>query len=136
MILEHIAVWTRQLEVMKEFYVNFFKGVPGPKYTSEHEFKSLFESYFLSFDAGSRLELMQMVNVADNSKTSGMHTKGLTHIAFSLNTIEEVQNLTERIRRAGYIVKLEPHYTGDDYFESCILDPDGNEVEIIVPPAF
>ena len=133
MKLEHIALWTEKLEEMKDFYTNYFNGKPGGKYTSEHEFSALFESYFLAFDSGSRLELMQMHTIPDIN----IHRKeciGLTHLAFLMENVGEVNQLTQRIKDNGYTVVLEPHFTGDDYYESCVLDPDGNRVEIVVPP--
>lgn len=133
MNLEHIALWTNNLEEMKDFYAEYFNGTPGPKYSSEHEFSSLFQSYFLTFDSGSRLEIMQMDTIPDinNQKKEAI---GLTHLAFSMSKVEEVQRLTQKLQDKGYTVVLEPHFTGDGYYESCVLDPDGNRVEIVVTP--
>ncbi len=133
MKLEHIALWTNNLEEMKEFYVEYFSGKTGSKYSSEHEFSALFQSYFLTFDAGSRLEIMQMNTIPDIN-VQRKESIGLTHLAFSASNVEQVQQLTQRIRDRGYTVVLEPHYTGDGYYESCVLDPDGNRVEIVVTP--
>jgi len=133
MKLEHIALWTQNLEEMKNFYTEFFNGKPGPKYESEHEFSSLFQSYFLTFDSGSRLEIMQMDTIPDIN-TQRKEAIGLTHLAFSMSEVEEVRKLTQRIKENGFRVVLEPHYTGDGYYESCVLDPDGNRVEIVVTP--
>lgn len=133
MKLEHIALWTKNLEEMKDFYMEYLNGKPGPKYSSEHEFSSLFQSYFLTFDAGSRLEIMEMDTIPDIN-TQRKECIGLTHLAFSLSKVEEVQQLTQRIKDNGYQVVLEPHFTGDGYYESCVLDPDGNRVEITVTP--
>jgi Lactoylglutathione lyase and related lyases len=133
MKLEHIALWTGNLEVMKDFYVGYLNGRPGEKYVSEHEFSALFQSYFLSFDSGSRLEIMEMETIPDIN-TQRKESIGLTHLAFSMSDVEEVRQLTKRIKDDGFTVVLEPHFTGDGYFESCILDPDGNRVELVVPP--
>ena len=133
MKLEHIALWTEQLEAMKEFQCKYLNGKPGEKYESEHAFSALFESYFLTFESGSRLEIMQMNTIPDIN-TQRKECIGLTHLAFSMSQIEEVQVLTEKVREAGYRVALEPHHTGDGYYESCILDPDGNRVELVVTP--
>lgn len=133
MKLEHIALWTENLEKMKDFYAGYLNGVPGEKYVSEHEFSTLFQSYFLTFDSGSRLEIMQMDTIPDIN-TQRQQCIGLTHLAFSMSKAEEVQQLTERIKDDGYTVVLEPHYTGDGYYESCVLDPDGNRVELVVTP--
>jgi lactoylglutathione lyase len=133
MTLEHIALWTNKLEEMKDFYVKYFNGKPGPKYESKHEFSSFFQSYFISFDSGSRLEIMQMDTIPDIN-VQRKECMGLTHLAFSMGAVEEVRQLTEKLRSDGFKIVGEPHFTGDNYFESCVLDPDGNRVEITVPP--
>jgi lactoylglutathione lyase len=43
----------------------------------------------------------------------------------------EVDRLTETIGNDGFHVAGEPRTTGDGYYESVILDPDGNRVEIM-----
>jgi len=55
---------------------------------------------------------------------------GYAHIAFSVGNQQAVDTLTARIRKDGYIVASGPRVTGDGYYESCVLDPDGNRVEI------
>ena len=45
---------------------------------------------------------------------------------------EKVDAITERIRSAGYKVLSEPRTTGDGYYESCVADPEGNQIEITV----
>lgn len=133
MKLEHIAIWTENLEKMKDFYTNYLNGKPGDKYVSDHEFSAQFQSYFLTFDSGSRLEIMQMETIPDIN-IQRQECIGLTHLAFSMSTVGEVQQLTQKIKEDGYVVVLEPHYTGDGYYESCVLDPDGNRVELVVTP--
>jgi len=134
MILQHIALWTRQLERMREFYETYFDGIPGEKYFSEKEFNAPFTSYFLEFDQGAQLELMQMNSIPAGDSAAGNQTLGLTHIAFSVDTPEEVDALVEKLKKAGHQMVGEPRRTGDDYYEAVVLDPDGNRVEIVVPP--
>jgi hypothetical protein len=55
----------------------------------------------------------------------------LTHFAFALDSKEEVLELTEKLRSAGYTISGEPRTSGDGYFESVVLDPDGNRVECV-----
>ena len=57
-------------------------------------------------------------------------TDGLTHLAISVGSREKVNKLTELIRENGFTVSGEPRTTGDGYYESVILDPEGNQVEI------
>lgn len=134
MKLEHVAIWTHQLEELKDFYVRCFGAVPNDKYLSEKEFKGHFESYFLSFDGGTRLELMSLSGIPQGDNANGFETTGLTHIAFSVNTAAELDQLYARLTDEGALVVGKPRMTGDGYYEACTLDPDGNRVEITVTP--
>jgi len=134
MKLEHVAIWTKNLEAMKDFYVKYFNGNPNEKYTDHTYFSSTFESYFLSFDSEARFEIMQMVDIPDSPYRLGEEHIGLTHFAFSLDTSSEVDTLTEQLRRDGFRIVSDPKRTGDNYYESCVLDPDGNRVEITTVP--
>ncbi len=133
-MLEHVAIWTRNLEEMRDFYCSFFNGQAGEKYQSNSEFNAPFESYFLGFGTGCRLELMKMPTIPDGINANGHEAIGITHIAFSVETRGEVDALAQQAHADGYPVILEPHETGDGYYELCILDPDGNRVEITVLP--
>jgi lactoylglutathione lyase len=89
-----------------------------------------FESYFITFESGARLELMQMPTIPNNLNSIEEQYLGIIHIAFSVGSSEKVDALTESLRNADYVVVGEPRFTGDGYYESCILDPDGNRIEI------
>ena len=134
MDLQHIAIWTRQLEEMKMFYQKYFGGIPNQKYVTEKEFEALFSSYFLTFDSGAQLELMEMEIIPQGNIAGGYGSLGFTHIAFNAGEKAEVNTLVEKLRKDGYKIAGEPRVTGDDYYEAVVLDPDGNRVEIIVPP--
>jgi len=134
MVLEHIAIWTHRLEELKDFYVKYFNATPNEKYISKREFSSRFESYFLSFDSTARLELMQMETILQGDNEAGKQTTGLTHIAISVDTREEVDEISGRLKKDGYTIAGEPRLTGDGYYEACVLDPDGNRVEIVALP--
>ena len=127
MKIEHVAIWTKDIERLKDFYVTYFDGVAGDKYTNS---KKQFESYFIKFDSGARLEVMQMVTIPPNLNDTINQYIGLIHIAISVGSVEKVNNLTDSLRKAGYRIVSEPRYTGDGYYESCILDSDGNRIEI------
>ena len=127
MHIEHTAIWTRQLETLKAFYEIYFSARAGPKYTNP---KTHFESYFLTFAAGARLELMQALDV-DSTQAAGRMV-GYAHMAFSVGSREQVDRLTERLEVDGYRIVSQPRVTGDGYYESVILDPDGNQVEITI----
>lgn len=127
MKIEHIAVWTQQLEKLKHFYEKYFKGRPGEKYINP---RKNFESYFIEFDSGCRLELMEKLEVDSKMHDDHENYLGITHFAFSTGRKEAVDLLTEELRKDGYKIIGEPRTTGDGYYESVILDPDGNKVEI------
>ena len=127
MHIEHIAIWTQQLEALKTFYETYFAARADQKYTNP---KTHFESYFLTFDAGPRLELMQRPDI--EGPQAVQQQVGYAHLAFSVGSKEEVDQLTQRLAEDGYQVVSGPRTTGDGYYESVVLDPDGNRVEITV----
>lgn len=133
-MLEHVAIWVKDLEEMKDFYCSFFNGEANEKYESTSEFHANFESYFVSFGDGSRLELMYMPTIPEGINVNGNESIGLTHIAFSMKNKEEVDAMAKKAHDMNYQIILEPHQTGDGYYEACILDPEGNRVEITVLP--
>lgn len=126
MKIHHIAIWTFRLEELKEFYVRYFNGTSNEKYVNP---KKGFESYFVSFESGPPLELMRRTDVQDVPIEE--NRLGLTHLAFSFESREAVLALTEQLRSEGYSIAGEPRTSGDGYFESVILDPDGNRVECV-----
>jgi lactoylglutathione lyase len=123
--IEHLAVWTAALEPMKDFYIRYFNARAGAKYANT---VTGFSSYFLSFSSGARLELMNAPGLAAGSR--GGRRAGLAHFAVSLGGRDAVTVLTESMRRAGVTVVSKPRLTGDGYFESVVLDPDGNRLEL------
>lgn len=127
MRIEHVAIWTRRLEQLKEFYERYFGAEASNKYLNP---ETRFESYFLSFSSGARLELMQSPKVADLPDSGEAPTTGYAHLAFSVGSKEQVVQLTAELGAAGFTVANAPRTTGDGYFESVVLDPDANRVEI------
>lgn len=129
MKIEHLAIWVKDLEKMKSFYTNYFNGKSNEKYTNS---KKKFHSYFIQFDSGSRLELMTRFDVQENENNSELPYFGLTHFAISVGSKETVDTMTERFRKDGYRILGEPRTTGDGYYESVILDPENNQIEITI----
>ncbi len=124
MKIEHIAIWTLDLEKMKAFYLKFFDLTANEKY---YNAQKKFSSYFLSFASGARIELMHQPDISEFIENSKL---GLAHFAISVGTKEKVNALTELIRENGYDVLGQPRTTGDGYYESVIADPEGNWIEI------
>jgi len=126
MKIEHIAIWTKDLEKMKEFYIKFFGLESNEKYYNS---KKNFSSYFLSFENGARIELMHRTDISEMMYRNKQKL-GITHFAISVGSKERVDQLTELIRMRGYDIIGEPRTTGDGYYESVISDPEGNLIEL------
>lgn len=126
MKIHHIAIWTFRLEELREFYIRYFNGTSNEKYINP---KKGFESYFIYFDDGAALELMSRTDVQNTPIEE--NKLGLTHFALSFQSKEDVLRTTEQLRSEGYTIAGEPRTSGDGYFESVILDPDGNRVECV-----
>ena len=130
MQIEHLALWTSDLERAREFYGRHFGASAGAAY---HNPRTGFRSYFLTFAGGARLELMQRPDVtARPDAASGAETLGLAHFALSLGSEQAVDRETERLRAAGVPILSAPRRTGDGYYESVVLDADGNRIELTV----
>lgn len=127
MKLEHLAIWVEELEMMKDFYCRYFGMTAGEKY---HNPSKNFTSYFLSFESGARIELMHKPEVFAPEYRN--HSFGFTHIALSTGSKQMVLSLTEKLRNDGFEIFGEPRTTGDGYFESIILDPEGNHIELTI----
>jgi len=148
MMIAHVAIWARDLEALKDFYARWFGATSNDRY--ENRIRG-FRSYFLGFGGAgageaagktegrangpvaARLELMEMPGIAEPGRTGQcgeVQQFGLAHFAIKVASREEVVRLTEELRQAGIRIVSEPRQTGDGYFESCILDPEGNRVEI------
>ncbi|WP_203246492.1 VOC family protein [Sporosarcina beigongshangi] len=127
MKIEHIALYATDLDAMKKFYEVYFSAKSNDKYYNP---KTGLETYFLTFDEGSRLELMTRPDMVFQEKP--LFRTGITHLAFSIGSKELVDQITQRLKNDGYEVISGPRTTGDGYYESCVLDPEGNQIEISI----
>lgn len=127
MRIEHAAMYVNDLEGARRFFEKYFQAVSGEEYRNE---KTGFRSYFLSFEGDARLEIMTRLGMADGEKP--LARTGFAHVAFRAGSAEAVDRLTKRLREDGFPVISGPRTTGDGYYESCILDLEGNQVEITV----
>jgi len=128
MRIDHIAIWTNDLDRLRRFYIQYFNVECGSKYINQ---KRGFESYFLQFDSGAKVELMYLPSLM-RLKETGISFVGYAHIAISVGSKENVDDLTSRMRMNGHMVLSEPRYTGDGFYESVVSDPDGNHLEITI----
>jgi lactoylglutathione lyase len=128
MKIDHVAIWTGQLERLKDYYVKYFNGRANEKYINKERH---FESYFVSFDSGSRLEIMQMPGIPTNlNDTVEKQYSGLIHLSFGMETMSMVDEKLNELKRDGFNILKGPRKTGDGYYEFETLDPDNNRIEV------
>lgn len=127
MRIEHIAMYVNDLEGARTFFTAYFQAVSNEGY---HNKATGFRSYFLRFDDGARLEIMNRPSMEDGEKA--LARTGYAHIAFRLGSRAAVDALTERLKHDGYTVISGPRTTGDGYYESCILGFEGNQIELTI----
>ena len=127
MKIEHIAMYVQDLEKTRDFFVKYFAAKSNAMY---HNPNTDFKSYFLSFDDGARLEIMQKPGV--EVQTENQMRTGFIHVAISVGSKEQGDKLTETLKQDGYTVTSGPRTTGDGYYESCVVAVEGNLIEITV----
>ena len=125
--IEHVAMYVNDLEGARKFFETYFNAESNDLY---HNKTTDFKSYFLTFDQGSRLEIMTKPGMQNEEKT--LARTGLIHIAFQTGSKEKVDELTNRLKEDGYEVVSGPRTTGDGYYESCVVALEGNQIEITV----
>ena len=121
-------MWTGDLERLGNFYARYLGASVGARYAN---LAKGFESRFLTFESGARLELMQTSRLDPVGHEPGVQRMGLTHIAIGVGTERRVDELTASLREGGFQVLEGPRRTGDGYYESVVLDPDGNRIELV-----
>ncbi len=126
MRIDHIGIWTENVDRLREFYERYFGALAGPKYENPAR---QFTSYSLGFSGGCRIEVMHVPGLVPRQEANAPAI-GYAHISIAVGTEQEVDRLTARLRQDGFRVLGGPRRTGDDFYESVVLDPDGNEVEI------
>lgn len=127
MRIEHIALYVNDLDAARDFFVTYLGGKSNAGYRNKN---TGFQSYFVSFDVGARLELMKKPDMEDGEKA--LNRTGYAHVAFSVGSKEAVDKLTAQFCHDGFSVVSGPRTTGDGYYESCIVAIEGNQIEITV----
>ena len=128
MKIDHIAIWTPNLEGLRNFYIHYFDASCNEKY---YNHSREFSSYLIRFDGDCSLELMEMPKIPRSRNNPIKQFIGLIHFAINVGSKVKVNHLTELLRKDGFKIVSEPRTTGDGYYESVILDPDGNRVELL-----
>ena len=126
MNIEHVAIYVNNLEVEKEFFVKYFNAKASERYKN---FRSDFTSYFLTFDNGSRFEIMHRTGMFDPKKEK--YRSGYHHIALNVGGKSDVEKITRTLEDDGMVIVTAPRKTGDGYYASIVTDPEGNEIEIL-----
>jgi lactoylglutathione lyase len=128
MAIDHVAIWTNQLEKLKEYYVKYFDGRSNKKYLNKEKH---FESYFVSFESGTRLELMRMPGIPANlNDTVEKQYLGIIHLSFGMESMDKVNDKYNELKKDGFRILRGPRKTGDGYWEFETLDPDNNRIEV------
>ena len=137
MKIEHVAIWVKDIDKVCEFYRKYFGGVVQPLY---HNPAKQFTSRFVTFESGARLEIMHRPDIGRNTGTFHVEQSeqgiaehfGFAHLSFSVGSKEKVDRLTQQMSDDGITIVGQPRTTGDGYYESVVLDPEGNRIEITV----
>ena len=124
--LHHVALWVRDLEQVRAFYVDMLGGASGSLYENP---RTGFRSYFISFSGGARVELMS--RPSGETASPPVPGGGYAHIALSVGSRKAVDEYTLRLKSRGITVSREPRTTGDGYYEAVIEDPEGNTIELV-----
>ncbi|MGT2958756.1 glyoxalase [Streptococcus bovimastitidis] len=123
--VEHIGLWTKDIEAMKDFYCKYFEASSTDLY---HNTKTGFYSYFLTFESGARLELMHREDITESHPDS----LGFAHLAFSLGSKDAVDEFAYYMQSQGFPIQNGPRTTGDGYYEAVIHDLEGNILELTI----
>lgn len=128
MKIDHIALYCRDLEGMRQFFIDHFSAVSNEQY---HNPRTGLRTYILTLhDGGARLELLQRPDTIDSDRSKP--NIGFVHISFAVGSAQAVDSKTAELSGAGYRVASGPRTTGDGYYESCIIGPEGIQIEITV----
>jgi len=127
MRIEHVAIWTHNIDRLCAFYATLFKAGIGELYQNP---RSDFGSRFVTFGHDARIEIMSRPDVADTPDQAIAH-QGYAHLAISLGSSKAVDAMFARAGELGIPVVSVPRTTGDGYYEAVVLDPDCNRIELV-----
>ena len=130
MKIDHIALWVKDLEGMRNFYLKYFECESGERYENP---TTGFSSFFIRFADGARIELMHRKNIAAHRPND---SAGWAHLAITVGAAPDVDKLTTRMQQDGFTIESFPRITGDGYYESVVLDPEGNRLELVAASKF
>ncbi|HIR84954.1 MAG TPA: VOC family protein [Candidatus Galloscillospira excrementavium] len=106
MRISNVGMFVKDLEGAKKFFVDYFGAVEHAVYEEDNGFKS----YILKFDEGPKLELMTKPEIVDEKKDP--NRTGFAHICLKVDSREQLDEITEKFRAAGYKILYEPATVG------------------------
>ena len=124
--VEHIGLWVRDLERMRQFYVERLGGTSSAPYANR---RTGFQSCFISFGEGVRIELMTRRDLLGSGASPV--APGYGHVALGLADSSAVDEAVIELEGAGVVVVSRPRTTGDGYYEAVVEDPEGNRIELV-----
>lgn len=127
MFIDHVAIYVNDLEAAKDFFIKYFAAVSDEIYRNE---KTGFSSYFLGFENGAKLEIMNRPEIEKTEKP--LYKSGYAHLAFSLGSKSAVDELTKKLENDGFEIISGPRTTGDGFYESAFIGIEGNIIELTV----
>lgn len=127
MKIDHVAIYVNDLYATRNFFMKYFDAVSNDEYFNA---KTNFRSFFLSFDGGARLEIMNKPQITQNS--NALTKLGYAHIALSVGSKDKVDKITNSLKSDGFDIISCPRITGDGYYESSVLGFENNIIEITV----
>ena len=127
MYIAHLSIWVNDIKKIKTFYERYFGAQESAHYSNTQK---KFQSYFLSFSSGARLEIMHRPDISFLARHAEQEFLGYAHLAMAVDSKSAVDALTMRLVTDGIQCLDGPRWTGDGYYESVVLDPEGNRIEI------
>ncbi|MGI6110407.1 MAG: VOC family protein [Eubacteriaceae bacterium] len=126
MRIDHISMFATRPEEVKAFYVKYFGATPSKEFIDT---ESGLPSYYLTFDDGSRVEILNRPEITRMAKN---HIDlGYIRVSYMLDSREEVDKLANRLQSDGYAIIQQPKETPDGFYDCVVLDPDDNQIVIM-----
>lgn len=125
--LNHIGLFVKDIESSRSFFEHYFGAKSGEMYHNPHK---SFTSYMLHFGDGAKIEIMSKPALSESDDRSSR--LGYAHLSISVGSKNEVDAITRRLVEDGYTHVDGPRTTGDGFYESAVLDSEGNTIEITV----
>jgi lactoylglutathione lyase len=126
MHIEHVAIWTDNIALLKTFHENYFEARAVEKHTNAGKRS---ESSFFSLPDGARFERMRVSGLLESSRRE-YPLSGNVHQTFSIGSRTVFDAFIARLQADGCRVIDEPRHAGACYCESGMLDPNGNRIEL------